>query len=235
MTDRQKRIYNVYQHASSEAYGHPLRSRTDFSGFEESNPEDFAAIEKLERVFDQLPRVNMHDFFSAPYKIYGGGDGRRYPLSWYLKYTAMKAYKTAFFSDFEHNTLDDASTRDRVSGYFDAMAAKVSGGVPLRGILVSDDPVMPPKWLELYSRHVVDDWFLVAFRLIGKDLVGMMPKMFRDGVVSEDHLDFIERAVGEIERNPGSGDARLFLAVQVGKLVEAEKARKKSQDSKKQG
>lgn len=226
MTEHQKRIYNIYQHASSEAYDHPLRSKTDFDGFEESNPEDYAAIERLERIFSQLPRLNMHDFFVAPYRVFGKGRGYRYPLSWYLKPMAMKAYKTAFFSNFEHNALSDDVTRDRISSYFDSIAEKVASGVPLRGILVSDDPVMPPKWLELYSRHVVDDWFLVAFLLIGKDLVGMMEPMFRMGVVSEDHIEFIEKNHAEIERNPGRGDDRMFLAEQVRKLVDAEKKRK---------
>ena len=51
MTDKQKRIYNMHLQAASLAVGHPFRMRKDFDGFEDEQPEDYAAILKLEKLF----------------------------------------------------------------------------------------------------------------------------------------------------------------------------------------
>lgn len=231
MTDRQKRIYNMYLQASSIGVGHPFKMREDFDGFEEKQPEDYAAIIRLEKLFNDLPGLNVYDYFATPYRTDKERFNYKLPIKWYLGFMAMKLYKSTFYHQFEHNTLSNEETKNDIEKDFDALAEKIRSGFPLKRILVSEDPVEAPKWVDLYCKHYVSDWFLIAFKLVGKDLVQMMPPMFRTGIVSDDHLEFIEKNLAKLE-NPQRWKDRKFLTDQIRKLIEAEKesAKKKRVD-----
>lgn len=232
MTDKQKRIYNMYLQASSLGVGHPFKMRKDFDGFEDEKPEEYVAILKLEKLFDDLPGLNIYDYFSAPYKFDRTNTGRMFELKWYLGFMAMKAYKNMFYQQFEHNTLSNEDTKNDIERDFDRIAERIRSGFPLKKILVSEDPTEAPKWIDLYCKHFISDWFIIAFRMIGKDLIGMMPPMFRDGIVSDDHLEFIEKNVSKLE-NPQLWKDKKFLTDQIRKLIEAEKARNNLVDKEK--
>ena len=90
MTERQQRIYNMYLQAASLGVGHPFKMRKDFDGFEESNPEDYAAILKLEKLFNDLPGLNIYDYFAAPYKLDKERFNYKLELKWYLTFMGMK-------------------------------------------------------------------------------------------------------------------------------------------------
>lgn len=223
MTDKQKMIYNMYLQAASLGVGHPFKTRKDFDGFEESNVEDYAAILKLEKLFSDLPGLNIYDYFAAPYrqlKI-----DYKLELPWYLGFKAMKAYKMSFYTQFEHNTISNETTKADIEQSFDRICAAISQNkISLREILKSDDEVIPPKWVDMYYKHYIGDWFLIAFLLIGKDLVAELNPMFKSGIVSEDHLDFIEKNHALLE-TPLKCDERMFLTRQIQKLVSSEKER----------
>lgn len=224
MTDKQKRIYNMYLQASSLGVGHPFKMREDFDDFENKQPEDYAAILKLEKLFNDLPGLNIYDYFAAPFKIDKVRFSRKMELKWYLGFLAMKMYKMTFFHQFEHNTLSNAETKEDIEKDFDALARAVENGVSLKSILVAPDDITPPKWVDLYYKHAITDWFLVAFRLLGRDLVDSLNPMFRQGIVPEDHLDFIEKNCAMLD-NPQRGADRLFLTNQIRKLTAAERKR----------
>ena len=228
MTDRQKMIYNMYLQASSLGVGHPFRMRKDFNGFEESNPEEYSAILRLEKLFDELPSLNMYDYFSSPYLYYKDNMNRKLPLKWYLSIPAMKAYKSQFFSKFEHNIIDDKETQDRISGMFDMIAKRIKDGYPLKSLLKTKDGFTPPSWVQLYSKNFIDDWFLIAFKLLKKDLVNELDSVMRDCIVSVDSIDFIEKNTFNLG-NPLNFRYKHFLTSQVKKLVDAEHERNKSE------
>lgn len=226
MTDKQKRIYNMYLQAASLGVGHPFRMRDNFDGFEESNPEDYAAILKLEKLFNDLPGLNIYDYFSAPYKIYKERFNYKLELKWYLGFMAMKAYKMTFYHQFEHNCLSNEETKTDIENEFDKVAGAIRRGCPLKRILVAEDEITPPKWVDLYCKHEISDWFLIAFSCIGRDLIESIAPIFREGIISEDHKEFIEKNLAYLD-NPQKGPEKLFLTNQIRKLVSAEKERAK--------
>ena len=228
MTDKQKLIYNMYLQASSLGVGHPFKLRKNFDGFEDTNAEDYMCILKLEKIFSDLPGLNIYDYFAAPYKQYGQQLDMKLDLKWYLGFKAMKAYKMTFYTQFEHNTLSNEETKNDIVSDFDKIASAIrENKITLREILKSDDDVIPPKWVDMYYKHYISDWFIIAFRLIGKDLIEGLNPMFKTGIISEDHIDFIEKNCGILESPLRSSD-KLFLTNQIRKLVDAENARKKS-------
>lgn len=226
MTEKQQRIYNMYLQAASLGVGHPFKMRKDFEGFEESNPEDYAAILKLEKLFNDLPGLNIYDYFAAPYKLDKERFNYKLELKWYLTFMGMKYYKQTFYHQFEHNCLSHEETKADIEEEFDKVAGAIQRGCPLKSILVAEDEITPPKWVNLYCKHEISDWFLIAFACIGKDLMDSISPMFREGIVSEDHKDFIEKNLTYLE-NPQKGAEKLFLTNQIRKLVAAEKERGK--------
>lgn len=225
MTERQQRIYNLYLQASSLGVGHPFKMRRDFDGFEESNPEDYAAILKLEKLFDDLPGLNIYDYFASPYKLDKERFNYKLDLKWYTTFMAMKYYKQTFYHQFEHNCISHDETKADIESEFDKIAGAIRRGYPLKRILVGEDEITPPKWVNLYCKHEISDWFLIAFACIGRDLIEGVPPMFRVAIVSDDHMEFIEKNLAYLE-NPQKGQEKLFLTNQIRKLVSAEKERK---------
>jgi len=81
-------VYNTYLSVSRGAKGKPWRARKDFSNFGETG--DAVCCMKLDNFFKKFPKINVREFFLAPYTLYS--DEEHFPLSFYNSQKAIATY-----------------------------------------------------------------------------------------------------------------------------------------------
>ncbi len=90
ITSFQKELYNTYLLTSRRAIQKPFMCRKNFEDFETQNPEDYLALLKLERFFNQHPNINIKLFFNSPFLLYK--DTKYFELKYYTTQAAIKCY-----------------------------------------------------------------------------------------------------------------------------------------------
>lgn len=85
----EKEIYNIYLRVLAEAQDRPFRYRKNFDNLEDEKANDLI---RLNLFFERFPHINKKRFIEAPYKLWG--DDEYYPLKFYNKRKALKAYVT---------------------------------------------------------------------------------------------------------------------------------------------
>lgn len=89
MTDKQKEIYNVYLKVLAEANKRPFKYRKDFTTIKDEIKDNLI---KLDIFFERFDNIDIERFIKAPYKIWN--DKNFYPIEFYNKRRALKAYST---------------------------------------------------------------------------------------------------------------------------------------------
>lgn len=83
----QKKIYNDYLVTSRKSKGEPFKIRKNFDNLDEDKID---TLNRLERMFENYPNINIELFFRSPYETFEGED--HFPLDFYLSQRAKKAY-----------------------------------------------------------------------------------------------------------------------------------------------
>lgn len=86
LTDDIKQVYNAYLKAIAKKQNRGFRYRTNFDSFED---DKFAYCNRIARLFNQYPHIDMETYFEAPIKL----NDDFYPtLKYYTTHAAMKSY-----------------------------------------------------------------------------------------------------------------------------------------------
>jgi hypothetical protein len=85
VTERQKRIYNVYLKESRRGQPYKLRKN-----FDKMDAHSCSVLEKLDQFLSAYPNIEWSAYFSAPHKIYP--DESKYSLDFFITQKAKKAY-----------------------------------------------------------------------------------------------------------------------------------------------
>lgn len=87
ISDRQKLIYNAYQHAARTSKNKPFKERKNFNNLDDTNK---LLLQKIESFFNANRNVSYADFFKAPYIIYN--EQEYFGLDFFVTRKAIKCY-----------------------------------------------------------------------------------------------------------------------------------------------
>lgn len=104
LNDFEKLIYNKHLIASRKNKNSPFNIRKDFSTLNESN---IFYIKKLAMFFNKFKKINIDDFFNAPYFIYP--EENYFDLKFYISPKAIKTYNL-FIKNRELSLPDSPDT-----------------------------------------------------------------------------------------------------------------------------
>ena len=89
ISDREKKIYNLYLRASRVNRGKGFRYRQNWDGFEGS--EDHNYVQNIDKTFKKFPHFFTEEFFDCPYKVFGDQKGF-FNLKFYASAKAITTY-----------------------------------------------------------------------------------------------------------------------------------------------
>ena len=89
MTSQEKHIYNSYLLISRSRHNKPFKLRKDFSKFEDD--KNYKYVVKLNNILSRNKSIQLEDFLSAPYEIYGDD---HFDLKFYTTQRAINVYVT---------------------------------------------------------------------------------------------------------------------------------------------
>ena len=89
MTSQEKHIYNSYLRISRSRQNKPFKLRKDFSKFEDD--KNYKYVVKLNNILSRNKSIQLEDFLSAPYEIYGDD---HFDLKFYTTQRAINVYVT---------------------------------------------------------------------------------------------------------------------------------------------
>lgn len=88
LTYKEKNIYNTHLKVSRTFQNKPWRPRENF---DKISPVEEETIKKINNIIDSKNNINIENYFRAPYELWG--DTTYYPLEYFTKSKAIKAYK----------------------------------------------------------------------------------------------------------------------------------------------
>ena len=151
-----KRIYNTHLEISRKARNEPFRLRKDFSDLDE---DVLVSLDKLEKLFDRYPNLDMDDFFLAPHRIYPDEDW--YPLEFYTTQKAITCY-TQYMKMVELQDPDSPESLKRLI----AGLSFVGKFCKEKGLLISDYELnmegTMPCFVEHLKNHKINYYTLHA-------------------------------------------------------------------------
>jgi len=91
INDFQKRLYNLHLATYKRHQKKPYTHRMNFDNFEREKPEETLWLLKLEKFFTNYSKINIKQFFDAPYVIHEDKD--YFSLEFYTAQAAINTYR----------------------------------------------------------------------------------------------------------------------------------------------
>lgn len=175
-------IYNSWLKATARANNRPYRLRSDFSCLKE---DDSSALDKLVRVFNNFPGVDVDLFFVAGYSLHGE---RFISLSSFARPSAIKDYK--IFVDNSGGSgralIDDKVLMDRIMiGFVYIKDLCIRNKWKLAEYIASTDLIdgMVYHWIVDYAEHHICEYNIIAFDRMGFDVENAIRKVVPDSEI----------------------------------------------------
>lgn len=156
ISEKQKQIYNFYLRAYRINNGKPYKAKQKFDDLKKKE-KVLIALHKLEQFFNKFPHLQRHEFFDAPYKIYGD-ERKYYDLPFYASHKGLTTC-VAYFNMRKESDPDKQldSIRESLKFILDFCVEK--------NLLLSEYPAY--KSVAQYDsfKHIKEhriSWFVVA-------------------------------------------------------------------------
>lgn len=162
-------IYNTWLKVTARYNNRPYKKRVNFDTLKE---DDKVSLDKLYRIFNNFPGLNMERYFSAGYELYGNDfeDGKAFiPLCGFATAVALKNY-TIFSNSLSDKKMTDKSVmQDILNGFLYIKSKCENNSWKLSHYIGSCDDKLTYEWILDYADHKISPYNIVAFDLIGFD------------------------------------------------------------------
>lgn len=162
-------IYNTWLKITARYNNRPYKKRVDFGSLKE---DDKVALDKLYRIFDNFPGVNIDRYFSAGYELHKNDfdSGNAFiPLREFATPSALKHYHIFTSSMSNKKMTDTGVMQDVLNGFLYIKSKCESNNWKLSHYIGSHDDKSTYEWVLDYANHKISPYNIIAFDLIGFD------------------------------------------------------------------
>jgi len=170
MTEREKDIYNAWLKATAIANKRPYKIRKNF---DDLDAEIKFSLEKLYRISNDFPGLNMVDYFLASYNITGE---KFINLSEFTKMKAMHNYKVQNDLLDKSGFDDPERIRRMMDGFSHIVKFCEDNGKTFAQYIGEKTTSGLYHWIGDYSKHKITKDNLIGFYLIGFDVENSIRK-----------------------------------------------------------
>lgn len=178
MTDGEKDIYNAWLKATAIANKRPYRIRKNFDDVDDSVA---LSLEKLYKISNNFPGINMVDYFLASYNVTGD---KFINLEEFTKLKALRNYKDQNEIIKKSEFGDPERTRRMVAGFSHIIDFCDKNGKTFAQYIGECGKNGIYQWISDYSEHKITNDNLVGFDLIGFGVENAIRKVLTSEEIS---------------------------------------------------
>ena len=178
MTEREKDIYNAWLKATAIANKRPYKIRKNF---DDLDAEIKFSLEKLCRISNDFPGLNMVDYFLASYNITGE---KFIKLDEFTKMKALQNYKNQNELVDKSSFGDTERTRRMMEGFAHIIDFCEANNKTFAQYIGERTESGFYQWIFDYSKNKITKDNLIAFDLIGFNVENSLRKALTDEEIS---------------------------------------------------